>query len=292
MDDLSNGNLFNLSHLTLESRENFIFRKMDLIDYLKTKSLKGIDVVVHMAAWGSVPRSFEDPDSYMANNVLATNLLLEKARLDGVPKVIMASSSSVYGNKKYRHEEDTELIPESPYASTKLINEKTADFYRMAYGLDVECLRFFNVIGPRQNSKGSYSAVIPKFCKDASEGKPLSINSVDLEDCPARDFTSVYLVAEVISRLLYMSSSERAFNVCTGNMVSIYRVAELVNDIYENKAGIKFTGPRKSDVIAAFGSNFTMQNLLGDFYKETDLINPDKQVVNTIKWFKRFGHGQ
>ena len=130
------------------------------------EAVNGTDFVLHQGALPSVPRSISDPLSSNEVNVTGTLNLLNAAKDAGVKRVVMASSSSVYGDTPtLPKKEDMIPTPLSPYAVSKLAGEKYFQVFANIYGLHTVALRYFNVFGPRQNPDSQYSAVIPKFIK-------------------------------------------------------------------------------------------------------------------------------
>lgn len=125
---------------------------------------KGIDVVLHQAALGSVPRSINDPITSNDVNVGGFVNMLVGAKEAGVKRFVYAASSSTYGDHKALPKvEDRIGKPLSPYAVTKYANELYADVFGKTYGMEIIGLRYFNIFGPRQDPNGAYAAVIPLF---------------------------------------------------------------------------------------------------------------------------------
>ena len=137
---------------------------------------KGVEVVFHEAALGSVPRSVETPIESNAVNVGGTVTVLDVARRQGVRRVIFAASSAAYGETPAlpKHEDMTPM-PLSPYAVTKLACEHYLKVFAGIYGLETLSLRYFNVFGPNQTPDGAYAAAIPRFIDAALAGRPIQI---------------------------------------------------------------------------------------------------------------------
>jgi len=163
LDDLSQGKQENVDLFLDNDNYQFIYGDIrDLTTCLKTT--KGVDFVLHQAAWGSVPRSIEFPLLYDAINIRGAVNMLEASTQNKVKKFVYASSSSVYGDEpRLPKKEGREGGVLSPYALTKKTNEDYAKLYTKLYGLDTYGLRYFNVFGKRQDYNGAYAAVIPKF---------------------------------------------------------------------------------------------------------------------------------
>lgn len=219
LDDLSTGNIDNISHLM--HNDAFEFVQGDIRN-LETclKACSGVDYVLHQAAWGSVPRSIEMPVFYEEVNIKGTLNMLDAARENRVKKFVYASSSSVYGDEpnlpKIEGREGQIL---SPYALTKKVNEEYARLYKTLYGLDTYGLRYFNVFGRRQNPEGAYAAVIPKFIKMLLEGKQPKING---DGKQSRDFTYIENVIEANLKACKADSS------CAGQLIILPLVGESI----------------------------------------------------------------
>lgn len=225
LDDLSTGKLANVEPFL--DRPNFEFVKGDVKDFnVCLNACQDVDYVLHQAAWGSVPRSLEEPLFYCANNIQGTLNMLEAARRRGVKKFVYASSSSVYGDEPNlpKIEERVGALL-SPYALTKKCDEEWAKQYAKHYGLDVYGLRYFNVFGRRQDPNGAYAAVIPKFVRQLLAGERPTING---DGKQSRDFTYVENVVEANLRACLAPSeiSGEVFNVANGGreyLVDVYR---------------------------------------------------------------------
>ena len=135
-------------------------------------AVRGVDVVFHQAALPSVPRSIDQPINCNEVNIGGTLNVFVASKDEGVRRVIIASSSSVYGNTEVQpKDEGMSPRPLSPYAVSKLAGESCASVFSRVYGLQTVALRYFNVFGPRQNPHSQYAAVIPRFIKAMSRGE-------------------------------------------------------------------------------------------------------------------------
>ncbi len=135
-----------------------------------------MDQVFHLAAFISVPQSMTDPETCFAVNVGGTVSLLDAARRAGARKVVVSSSTAVYGDTDvFPTTEETPLRPLSPYAVSKQVNELYARLYTRILGLPVVTLRYFNVYGPRQSPDSAYAAAIPIFVHKLAVGEPITI---------------------------------------------------------------------------------------------------------------------
>jgi len=224
LDNLSTGNPKHVEMFL--NHEHYEFFEGDIRD-LDTclEACKGVDFVLHQAAWGSVPRSIEMPLLYEDININGTLNMLEATRQNNVKKFVYASSSSVYGDEpnlpKVEGREGKVL---SPYALTKKVNEEYARLYSNLYGLDTYGLRYFNVFGRRQNPEGAYAAVIPKFLKQLLNDEAPSING---DGKQSRDFTYIENVIEANLKACQTSSefSGNAYNIAFGGqeyLIDVY----------------------------------------------------------------------
>ena len=281
LDDLSTGKQENVD-LFIDN-ENYSFIKGDIRD-LDTcmEACKGVDFVLHEAAWGSVPRSIEMPLFYEEVNIRGTLNMLEAARQQGVKKFVYASSSSVYGDPptlpKKEGQEGNVL---SPYALTKKTDEEYAKLYTKLYGLDTYGLRYFNVFGRRQNPEGAYAAVIPKFIKQLMNDEAPTING---DGKQSRDFTYIENVIEANLKACKASSevAGEAFNIAYGGreyLIDIYYdlCKALGKDIEP-----KFGPNRKGDIRHSNADITKAKNMIG--------YNPEysfSEGLNlAIEWYK------
>lgn len=182
----------------------------------------GVDVVLHQAALGSVPRSLADPVTTNAVNIDGFLNMLVAARDARVQRFIYAASSSTYGDHPALPKvEDRIGAPLSPYAVTKLVNELYADVFARAYGVQSIGLRYFNVFGPRQDPDGAYAAVIPKWISALIDGRPVQING---DGHTSRDFC---FVANAVQANLLAACTQRddainqIYNVAVGDRTSL-----------------------------------------------------------------------
>lgn len=243
IDNLSAGKKENLTGLL---GENVKFVKGSISDLSLLKKLfRNVDFVFHQAAISSVPKSIEDPLATNETNVTGTLNVLLAARDSGIKKVIYASSTAVYGDTSTLPEREEMMPnPQSPYAITKLIGEYYCQVFQRVYGLPAISLRYFNVYGPKQDPNSEYAAVIPRFIKRASEGKPLIIFG-DGEQ--TRDFV---FVSDVVRANILAAESDAngVFNIGQGRRVTINELARLIIHIVNKDVGIIHQGVRVGDI--------------------------------------------
>jgi UDP-N-acetylglucosamine/UDP-N-acetylgalactosamine 4-epimerase len=186
------------------------------------KACDGTDYVFHQAALGSVPRSIENPSRTNEINVTGTLNMLIAARDAKVKRFVYASSSSVYGSsvKLPKVEEETGE-PLSPYAVTKVVNEKYARVFHEIYGLETAGLRYFNVFGRRQDPHGAYAAVIPKWVSQLMKHERPVING---DGSYSRDFTYIDNVVHA-NEVAAVSSQQSAVNSQRSDLGTVFNIA-------------------------------------------------------------------
>jgi len=182
----------------------------------------GVDLILHEAALGSVPRSLANPVTTHESNVSGFLNLLEAARQTQVRRLVYASSSSVYGDHKALPKMEEHIgQPLSPYAATKLIDEVYAGVFARAYGLACTGLRYFNVFGPRQDPAGAYAAVIPRWIAAFLEGGPVHIYG---DGKTSRDFSYIHNIVQ--ANLLAATTDNpnalnQVFNIAVGETTTL-----------------------------------------------------------------------
>ena len=247
LDDLSTGKKENLEPFL--SHPGFEFRKGDIKDQETCmEACKGVDYVLHQAAWGSVPRSIENPLFYCANNITGTVNMLEAARQNGVKKFVYASSASVYGDEpNLPKKEGREGSLLSPYAVTKRADEEWARQYTLYYGLDTYGLRYFNVFGRRQDPDGAYAAVIPKFIKLLLNHEVPTIHG---DGRQSRDFTYIENVIEANLKACQAdhTAAGQAYNIAYGGREEILEIYDDIAHALGVEAEPRFAESRKGDI--------------------------------------------
>ena len=195
-----------------------------------TEAVEGVDIVLHQAALGSVPRSIADPITSHEVNVSGFLNMLDAARLAGVQRFVYAASSSTYGDSvELPKREENIGAPLSPYAATKLMDEIYADVYRRSYGFKATGLRYFNVFGPRQDPNGAYAAVIPKWIAAMIEGDTVIING---DGETSRDFCYVAnaVQANLRAALAPEEAQGQVYNVAVGDRTTLTELFGLIRD--------------------------------------------------------------
>jgi UDP-N-acetylglucosamine 4-epimerase len=208
LDNFATGHRHNIQHLLFN--ENFILIEGDIRNYSDCqKAVNGVDYVLHQAALGSVPRSIADPITTNDVNVSGFLNMLSASKEANVKRFIYAASSSTYGDSESLPKvEDVIGKPLSPYAITKYVNELYADIFSKTYGIETIGLRYFNVFGRKQDPKGAYAAVIPKFVMQFMNYESPVING---DGNYSRDFTYIDNVIQM-NELAMLTQNQEALN--------------------------------------------------------------------------------
>lgn len=248
LDDLSNGYYDNIEEF--ETHPKFEFIQGDICNYETClKACEGIDKISHQAALGSVPRSIQNPMRTNEVNVNGTINILHAAKEQSVSRIILAFSSSIYGDRTDSPKvEDRIGKPLSPYAVSKAAGESYAQIFGEVYGLSWIGLRYFNIFGPKQNPDNPYAAVIPIFCKSFIKGGDLVING---DGRTSRDFTFVSN-ALLMNELAIFTENEKAlnevYNCGCGDEVSLNEIVEMLDKASDLKPHIVYSPERNGDI--------------------------------------------
>lgn len=247
-------------------------------------ALRGCEVVFHLAAMPSVPRSIEDPITSFEVNAMGTLNVLNAARLSGVRRVVYSGSSSAYGDTPTLPKIETMAPnPLSPYAADKLHGENAARVFHLCYGLETVTLRYFNVFGPRQRPDSAYAAVVPKFTDCFVNGREPVIFG-DGEQ--SRDFTFVRNV--VTANLLAASAqgaSGRVFNVGNGVRTTLNDLLRQIAALCGVEASARYEPVRAGDVKHSLADISAARNILG-YEPPVDLPTG---LRATVAWFRDTG---
>jgi UDP-N-acetylglucosamine 4-epimerase len=249
-----------------------------------------VDVILHQAALGSVPRSIEEPLETNAANLTGQLVLLEAARRAGVRRFVYASSSSVYGDSPALPKVEGELgRPLSPYAVTKLADELYAAVYGELHGMATVGLRYFNVFGPRQDPEGAYAAVIPKWVAAMIRGDTVRING---SGETSRDFCYVQNVVQANLLAATTSAPEalnQAYNIAAGRRTSLLELFELLRSrLSVRHPRLKELRPehapfRPGDVLHSLADIDKARRLLG--YEPTHSI--ERGLDESLPWYEK-----
>jgi UDP-glucose 4-epimerase len=241
---------------------------------------RDVDLVFHLAAFISVPESMLDPETCFAINVAGTAALLEAARRAGVRKVVLSSSTAVYGNTdKFPTDEEAPLQPLSPYALSKQVNEQYAHLYSQTFHLPVTALRYFNVYGPRQRPDSAYAAAISIFTRRLVNGEPITIYG---DGRQSRDFIFVKDVVRANLKAAESEAAGQAFNICTGRETTLLDLLEELSELSPHPPEVRFEAARPGDIYRSQGNPQKAAAALG-FSAETSLADG---LAQTVAWMK------
>ena len=227
LDNFATGHQHNLdevhSLVTAEQWAKFSFIEGDIRQFADCqKACAGVDYVLHEAALGSVPRSIADPITTNETNIIGFLNMLTAARDAGVASFTYAASSSTYGDHPALPKVEENIgKPLSPYAVTKYVNELYADVFAKTYGFKTIGLRYFNVFGQRQDPKGAYAAVIPKWTSSMIAGEDVFING---DGETSRDFCFIQNVVQANILAATTQSDEaknQVYNVALGDRTTL-----------------------------------------------------------------------
>jgi len=226
------------------------FIEDDIVDPAACRrACDGVDVVLHEAALGSVPRSIVDPLATHAANATGFVNLLVAAREAGVGRVVYASSSSTYGDHPALPKVEAAIgAPLSPYAVTKYLNELYADVFGRCHGMASIGLRYFNVFGPRQDPEGAYAAVIPRFVAAMLQQAPVTIFG---DGETTRDFCYVANVVQANLLAATVDAPEaigQIYNVAVGARMSLNELHAALRDLIARRhPELDIPGPKYAD---------------------------------------------
>ncbi|GAB5484468.1 MAG: Vi polysaccharide biosynthesis UDP-N-acetylglucosaminuronic acid C-4 epimerase TviC [Parasphingorhabdus sp.] len=292
LDNFSTGYRHNLEEALLgvsqRNRNNFRFIEGDIRSLEDCmQACEGVDIVLHQAALGSVPRSINDPLTTHEVNVDGFVNILIAAKEHKVKRFVFASSSSVYGDDPSlpKHEDSTG-IPLSPYAVSKKTNELYASTFQDHYKLETIGLRYFNVFGKRQDPKGAYAAVIPKWIQQILEGNQTIIYG---DGETSRDFCYVNNViqANIRAGLANSAATNNIFNIACGHTISLNELYLVItNELHRYYPELTTPEPlyvdfRKGDIRHSLANIDKAKALLN--------YNPEYHVVRgleeAIQWY-------
>lgn len=241
LDNFSTGNHHNLAQvraLVGEGRwRRFRFIEGD-IRSLETcrAACQRVDIVLHEAALGSVPRSIEDPLGTHESNVTGFFNMLLAARGAGVSRLVYAGSSATYGDDPALPKLESRIgKPLSPYAATKYVDEIYADVFARCYGLEAVGLRYFNVFGPRQDPDSAYAAVIPKWIASMLHNEPVFVNGdgeITRDFCYVDNVVQANLLAATVSA---PEAVNQVYNVALNESTSLNQLFAMIRSLLERR---------------------------------------------------------
>ena len=271
------------------SNPNFSFIEGDITNLADCKkAVSGVEVVLHQAALGSVPRSIADPATTNNVNIGGFLNMLIASRDAGVKRFVYAASSSTYGDHPGLPKvEDKIGKPLSPYAVTKYVNELYADVFAKTYNMEIIGLRYFNVFGRKQTPEGAYAAAIPRFIKALINYQSPEIHG---DGGQTRDFTYIdnVIQANVLAGSTQNNEAlNQVYNVAYGANISVNELVIYLRQqlsAFDSKIAdvqIKYSPPRQGDVRNSLASIDKASNLLG--YKPSH--NLQQGLSEAMQWY-------
>jgi UDP-glucose 4-epimerase len=258
LDNFSTGDRANLDGLDVEIVEG------ELRSYERVhNAVRTTEVVYHLGALGSVPRSVQDPLTSSAVNVEGTLNVLLAARDEGVRRVVFSSSTSVYGStRQLPTREDSPPDPISPYGVAKLAAERYCiSFSRVYESFESVVLRYFNVFGPRQSPFSQYAAVVPRYVTALDAGRPVELHGAGEQ---SRDFTYVGNVVDATVRAGDAAgASGEIFNVAAGSPASVNLIADTIGEILGKPVERRHLPSRAGDIRNSWADLSKSERVLG-----------------------------
>jgi UDP-N-acetylglucosamine 4-epimerase len=263
LDNLSTGSQSNVDRF--EGHANFKFIRGSITDSATCeKACEDIDIALHHAALGSVPRSIDDPIATHEVNASGFLNMLVASRKCGVKRFVYASSSSVYGDDiNSPKKEWVTGRALSPYAVTKQLNEQYAAVFADLFEMDITGFRYFNIFGPRQNPSGAYAAAIPLFINGLIGGTPVYVNG---DGKQSRDFTFVSNVVKANMLILNAPSERvrgRVFNIGAGRSTSVLQIYQWIAETLKVSTPPLFREARKGEIIDSLADITAAQQAFG-----------------------------
>lgn len=245
------------------------------------EAMKGVDIVFHLAALIAIPFSYHSPDSYVDTNVKGTLNILQAARDLGTKRVLVTSTSEVYGTAQFVPIDETHPRQgQSPYSATKIGADAMADAFYRSFGLPITIVRPFNTYGPRQSARAIIPTIITQLLEGSTEIKLGALH-------PTRDLV---FVNDTVSGFIDMATSEKTIgtdiNIATQSEISMGDLAQKLIDKINPNATIMSDDirlrPQKSEVERLYGSHTKLKALTA-WEQQVDL---DKGLDLTIDWFR------
>jgi len=254
----------------------------DIRDYEGVeKAVTGVERVIHLAAMSSVPQSVDDPSAAHDINATGTLHVLKASRDHGAQRVVMASTSAIYGENPVQPKKE-EMIPEpmSPYAATKLAGEHYCRIFSALYGLETVALRYFNVYGKRQDPASHYSAVIPKFItRMLSNSNPVIYGDGE----QTRDFVFVEDCNRANIKASFTEGiSGEFFNIGSGVNISVNELYNTIKDITGAELEPLYEDARKGDVRESLSDISKARRQLGF----EPAYTMEAGLKKTIEWYR------
>ena len=265
------------------SLDNYKVFEGDIRDneFLKEVFSNKIDSIMHLAAMAGVRPSIEDPSLYYDVNITGTVNLLERCREAGVKQLVFASSSSVYGNNEKVPFAEVDRVdnPISPYAATKKSGELLCHTYHHLFNMNIACLRFFSVYGPRQRP----DLAINKFTSLILEDKEIPFYG---DGTTSRDYTFIEdIVSGIVASINYINTGERIFeifNIGGDKTVSLIEMVETIEEVLGKKAKLNRLSMQAGDVNRTCADIRYSNKILG-YVPKTSF---EDGIIKFVKWKK------
>lgn len=237
-----------------------------------------IDLIVHLAAKAGVRPSVEDPQEYFDVNINGTINILEQAHNNGIKKMVFASSSSVYGNNKKVPFAEDDFVdhPISPYAASKKSGELLCYTYHSLYNMDISCLRFFTVYGPRQRP----DLAIHKFARLIKGGKPVPVYG---DGSFKRDFTYVDDTVFGINQAIKNLKGFNVYNFGNSRTISVLEMINELEDALNEKALIDYKAEQPGDVRITYADISKSKNEI-EYNPQYDFKSG---IARFVEWFEK-----
>ncbi|MBU4310793.1 GDP-mannose 4,6-dehydratase [bacterium] len=256
----------------LKGDKGFSFQEGDLLELNLKKDLEEIDYLFHLAAQPGVRKSWgKNFEYYIRNNITVTQRLLEKAKGLPLKKVVLASSSSVYGESPLPMKEDNVLRPISPYGVTKLASEKLGYLYYRSYKAPVIILRYFTVYGSRQRP----DMALHRFIKAILNNEEITIYG---DGNQTRDFTYVSDTVEATIKAAQCEAGGEIINIGGGAQVTVNETLKILEEITKKKAKVRYIEKQKGDMLHTFADISKAKRLL-DYQPKVKLREGLKKEV-------------
>ncbi len=249
------------------------------------KETRNCDIIFHLAALISIPYSYKSPRSYMSTNIIGTLNILEAGKINKAKKIVITSTSEVYGSAKYIPiDENHPLNAQSPYAASKIAADQISLSYFKSFNLPVTVIRPFNTFGPRQSQRAAIPTIISQLLNKKKEIKLGNLKS-------SRDFTLVFdTVDGFIKTINNKKCIGKVINLGTGSHFTIKETLKIISKILKKEIKVtldkKRIRPKKSEVDRLLSNNNKAKKLLNWKPKYSGRKGFYKALEITINWFK------
>ncbi len=283
LDNFSSGKRENIAELTQQfGQDQLEVLEGDVRDASRVKeAVDGVEIIFHEAAFVSVPQSMDEPQECFDVNIAGTSLLFDTARRAGVRRAVVASSAAVYGDSDALPSvEDTLLMPKSPYAVSKRVDEMYAEMFTNSFNFEVVSLRYFNVYGPRQRPDSMYAAAVPIFARRLLDGKPITVYG---DGGQTRDLINVRdIVRANIVASEHPNAAGNIFNICTGVETKLLDLLDVLYAMFPDAPKPEFAAPRAGDLYRSVGGPQKALDVMG-YKAQVSLADGLKE---TVEWMR------